>query len=98
MRGSQLTQNFIEHHICLLQSVVIPEPNHSKSFRFQISRPFGVAGKLGCMLSAVEFDDKPLFEADEVDDLRWNRMLSPKFESPAIAIFQMQPNPRFGVG
>ena len=98
MRGGQLTQNFIEHHICLLQSIVIPEPNHSKTFRFQISRPLSIAGKLRCMLSAVEFDDKPLLEADEVDDVRWNRMLSPKYESPEIAIFQMQPNPRFGVG
>ncbi len=50
------------------------------------------------MLSAIEFDDEPLFEADEIDDVRRNRMLSPKFESPEAAILQMQPYPRLGVG
>jgi hypothetical protein len=50
------------------------------------------------MLSPIQFHYQSLFKADEINDVRWNRMLSPKLESGEIAVFQMQPKPQFRVG
>ena len=98
MRGRQLTQNFLQYNICLFQRVIIPKPDYPKTFRFKTSCSFGVAGRLLGMLPAIEFHYQLFFKADEINDVRWNRMLSPKLESAEVAVFQPQPKPQFRVG
>ncbi len=87
MRGIQLTQNFLQHSISLFKRIIIPESNHPETFRFKISGSFCVAGRLLGVLPTVQFYYQLLFKADEVRDVRWNRMLSPKLEAGEVAIF-----------
>ncbi len=86
MRGMQSTQNFLQHSFGLFQHVIIPKPDYPKAFRFKISCSLGIAGNLLGMLSAIQFHYQILFEADEINDVWWNRMLSPKLESAEVAV------------
>jgi hypothetical protein len=81
----------------LSQRVIIPKTDYPKTFRFKNSRPLGIAGGLLDMLSAIQFHYQPLLDADKINDERWNRVLSPKFESVKVAVLQFQPEPQFGV-
>ena len=97
MRGMQLTQYFRQHVIGLLQRVIIPEADYPKALRFKTSGSPGIAAGLIEMLPAVQFHYQLLFEADEIHNIGWNRMLSPKFESAKVAVFQPQPESQFRV-
>ena len=98
MRGIQLTQNFLQHSVGLFQRVIIPEPDYPKAFRFKTSGSLGIAGSLLGMLPAIQFHYQLLSKADEINDVWWNRMLSPKLESAEVAVFQLQPEPQLRVG
>ena len=97
MRGIQLTQNFLEHNIGLFQRFIVPKPDYPKAFRFKASCSLGIASSLLGMLPAIEFHYKLLFKADEINDVRWIRMLSPKLETTEVAVFQSQPKPQLRV-
>jgi len=98
VRGMQLTQNFLQHSIRLFQRIIIPKPNYPKAFRFKTSCSLGIAHNLLRMLPAIEFHYQLSFNADEINDVWWDRMLSPKLESAEVAVFQLQPKPQFRVG
>ena len=98
MRGRQLTQNFLQHSAGSFQCVIIPNPNYPKAFRFKTSRPLCIADSLIEVLSAIQLHYQLLFKADEINDVRWNRMLPPKLESAKVAVFQLQPEPHFRIG
>ena len=97
MRGIQLTKNFLEYSIGSFQRIIIPKPDHPKSFRFKTSGSLAIASSLFRMLPAIQFHYQFLFEADEINDVRWNRMLPPKLESGEVAVFQLQPEAQFRV-
>jgi hypothetical protein len=94
----QLTQNFLKYTIRLLQRFVIPKPDYPEAFRFKTSCSLGIAGNLLGMLPAIQFHYQLLFNADEINDVWWNRMLSPKLESTEIAVLQLLPEADFRVG
>ena len=98
MRSLQLTKNFLEHDIGLFQCVIIPEPDYPKTLRFKISCSLAIANSLLGVLPAIQLHYQLLFQADEINDVRWNRMLAPKLESAEVAVLQMQPKPQFRVG
>ena len=98
MRGLQVTKYFLEHNIRLLQRIIIPEPDYPKALRLETSCSPGIAINLFGVLPAIQFHYQLLFEADEINDVRRNRMLAPELESTEIAVFQMQPKPQFRVG
>ena len=98
VRGIQLTQNFLQYSIGLFQRVIIPKPDYPKSFRFKTSCSLGIARSLLGMLPAIQFHYQLMFKADQINDVRWNRMLSPKLESTEVAVFQLQPKPQFRIG
>ena len=98
MRGIQLPQNFLQHSVRLFQRGIIPKPDDPKAFRFKTHCSIGIAGSLLGMLPAIQFHYQLLFRADEINDVRWNRMLAPKLESTKVAVFQLQPEPHFRVG
>ena len=98
MRGQQLPQYFFQHSIRLFQRVMVPKPDHPKTHRFQTGCSLSIVHNLLGMLAAVQFHDQFLLKADEINDVRRDRMLSPKLESAEVAILQMQPQPRFRVG
>ena len=98
MRGMQLTQNFFQHSIRSFQRIIIPKPDYPKAFRFKTSGSLGIARSLLRMLPAIKLYYQLLFKADEINDVWWNRMLSPKLESAEVAVFQLQPEPQLRVG
>ncbi len=98
MRGQQLPQYFFQHSMRFFQRVIVPKPDDPKTHRFKTRRSLGVAHHLLGMLAAVQFHYQFSLKADEINDVRRDRMLSPKLESAEVAILQMQPQPRFGVG
>ena len=87
MRGIQLMQYFLQHSISLSKRIIIPESNHPETFRLKISSSFCVAGHLLDVLPTVQLHYQLLFKANEIRDVRWNRMLSPKLEAGEVAIF-----------
>ncbi len=98
MRGQQLPQYFFQHSIRFFQRVMVPKPDYAKTHRFKTRCSLSIAHSLLGMLAAVQFNYQFSLKADEINDVRRNRMLSPKLESAEVAILQMQPQPRFGVG
>ena len=93
-----MAKNLLQHDICLSQRVIVPKPDDPKAFRFKDGCSFCITRLLFGMLPAVELHDQLLFKADEIHDVRWNRMLPPKLESAEVAVFQMQPKPQFRIG
>ena len=93
VRGIQLPQNFLQHNVGLFQRGIIPKPDDPKTFRFKTSCSLGIADSLLGMLPAIQLHDQLSLKADEIYDVWWNRMLSPKLESAKVAIFQLQPEP-----
>ncbi len=63
----------------IAQYIVIPKSKHEKSIPLQESIPGVVGGCLVLMLTAVDLNDEPLLDANEVDDERPDRMLTPEF-------------------
>src|SRR6476619_3197002 len=59
----------------------IPEAQNDVSERFQSGSSRGVLLRLHRVLPAIKFDDHPGRLATEVDDIRSNRHLAPKFQS-----------------
>jgi len=60
------------------QDIVIPEAKYAKSFFLQKSVPRTIGSCLILMLTSVDLNNKPLLDADEVDDVWSDRMLAPK--------------------
>jgi len=87
VRGMQLPQYFLQHSIGLLQCFIIPETDYPKPLRLKKSSSFCIACSLLCMLSAIQLHYQPLFDTDEINNIRRNRMLPPKLESAEAAIF-----------
>ena len=92
MRGSQLAQDLFKHALSLSQGLVVPESDYTKPLGLQNGRPPGIVCGLLQMLAAIKFYDQSLLEADEVDRVRRNRVLSAKLESTEIAILQKVPD------
>jgi hypothetical protein len=91
VRGQQLPQYFFQHSIRFFQRVMIPKSDYAKSHRFEPDCSLSIAHSLLGVLAAVQFYDQFSFKADEINDIRRYRMLSPKLESAEVAILQMQP-------
>jgi len=82
----------------MLQYVVIPKPNHAIALRFKKGRSLRITRSLFRMLTTVEFHYELLFKANEIYEVRRNRMLPAKFEPAEVSILQPQPKPQFRVG
>ena len=59
------------------------------ALRFKTSGPLSIGDNLLGMLPAIKLHYQLLFKADKINDVRWNRMLSPKLESTEVAVFQL---------
>jgi len=71
-------QNSLEHSVCISKDVIVPETQNAKSATPQI----GITNLVACIvgvLASIRFDDKPVFETDEINDPRSNGNLSAEF-------------------
>ena len=78
------------------QNLVIPEPDDRISLSAQPSIAHSVTQTFG-MLRAVGFDDQPMLEADEIDDVSTQRNLAAKLQGGQPAATQKLPQPTLGV-
>src|SRR3990167_4251475 len=75
---------------------MIPEPHDA------IAQPFEIGGALGIglfrMLSAVQFDDQPLFGTKKIGDWSSHRCLPPELEPTELTVAQILPELALDVG
>jgi len=89
------SDDLFKHKIEVHEYVAVPEPQHAEPATVQLSVSLAVAG-FGVMLS-VDFDDQPLEEAYEVDDVWADRMLSSE-ANPEVLSPDRPPQQPLGVG
>ncbi len=75
----------------IVQNLVIPESQHAKTGFFQQQCAFVVVDDLARVLSAVNFDDKTRFEANEIQDIAEYRLLPAELEAVQLAAAQLTP-------
>jgi len=71
-------------------NIVVPKTKDQVAMLFQMNGSPCVTRRFG-MLAAVKFDNQPGGHAAEIDDVRFNRHLPPKFESVWPSIAQAEP-------
>jgi hypothetical protein len=98
VRGAQVAQYFLQHHLSLFQRCIVPEANNPKTFRFEESCSCGIFCGLLRVLTTIQLHDQPLFEADKIYDIWWDRVLAPKLEFAQAAVFQVTPKAQFRFG
>ena len=71
----------------------IPEAQCAKTLRGEMRVALGVMREAGCftVLTAVDLDDEPMFEADEVENIALERRLSAEVETLGTQPAQMHP-------
>ena len=74
---------FINYTFYVLHNIGVPEPDHSISSAFQIFCPDTIILILSrlSMLTTVYFYDESLFEADKINNIVSNRLLSSELYS-----------------
>jgi hypothetical protein len=79
------------HCLDILEYLMIPKSQDTKSLCFQAGATFGIRGSLGAMLSTVQLDDESCLKADKVNDVWSYWLLSTKFMSVELAQAEMTP-------
>jgi hypothetical protein len=75
-----LLQDLFEHGLQLRQYIVVPEPEHAKAVLPQNGGTAFVVVRSLSMLTAIEFNDEPRFQADKINDETGDRQLTPELE------------------
>lgn len=73
------------------QHVVIPEPQHTESFRSEEGVATPVVGGLFDMLTAVELDDHLRLDTGEIADVGPNGILATELEATQLSAPQPMP-------
>ena len=77
----------------VLIDLVVPESQHAKSLSFELTITLYVSFSVSLfvVLSAVNFDDQPMLDADKIQDSVVPWRLSPEMKSAAAPGTQMHP-------
>src|SRR3954451_8664624 len=94
-RGRQSIEDARQHALFILEDVLVPEAQHAKALRIQISIAFRVIFILG-MLSAVSLDDQPTLRAHEIGNVAIDRQLALEFVAGKSLRTENLPKPMFG--
>jgi len=81
----------------IVQYLVVPESEHFESSVTQPFRANRVRIRIQRMLSAINFDYQHRLKACEVENIIFERMLPPEFESAQVTAFQATPQSEFRV-
>ena len=95
--ASQDSQDILQHIVGILQEHGVPMSDHPKPLRFKIGRAFPIVFTMEAMLATIQFDDQPLFEADEIDDVMPDRVLPLEFAPAETAATDSTPELGFGI-
>jgi hypothetical protein len=79
LRLGELCENILQNGRAVLQYVIVPVTQDSKSFgkQYGFSRCVALGG---CVLTSIDFNDEALFEANEIKDKALKGDLSTKLE------------------
>jgi hypothetical protein len=94
--GSQGVIDGLDYRVGLRKHVGIPEAQNAKPTRSQTGVAIVVVDRLSHVLATVQLNDDRGFKANEVTDVRADRMLSSEFEAVQLASSQMMPKETFG--
>lgn len=84
MRVLHIRDDGRQHTIDVFEDIVVPETHHSAALRFKPRRSTLVRLDLERMLATVNFGDKSMFAATEIDNV--SRKLPAKFHSEKLSI------------
>jgi hypothetical protein len=84
----------LEHALDIAERIVVPNANCAVSEVAQHRVAFGVCNIVG-MLAAIHFDDDAQLAANEVDEIRSDRLLPRELETPELPIAKMSPKHKF---
>lgn len=88
--------NLFQYCFGLLQSLIIPKPQHPITLSIQKRRPPLVILKLFRMLPAVQFNNQTMLHTDKIDDISAYCLLASEFYS--VQPFAAQVIPQFLLG
>jgi hypothetical protein len=89
--------NLVEHGVGLRQNLVCPKPQHAESLSGKPVCPALVCAPLLQVLAAVDLDDEPGAQTNEVQDEGPQRVLPSKFDAQLLKA-QAAPEATLGVG
>jgi hypothetical protein len=101
MGGRRLYQrppDDLADYVQLATDFIVPKSQHTVAVRLQPARSRRVFLYPVRVLTAVDFDDQLALEADEVDNISPEDVLSPKFVAVELAQPQPAPEDPLGVG
>ena len=91
-------RDLLHNALDVAQHIIVPEPQHRESQRFQ-PRGARIIPRDGVqVLRAIDFDDQLPLEAHEIDDVIPDRLLAPEFQATESRGAQMPPQARFRFG
>ena len=67
-----------QHTLAIFQNIIVPESHDVKAIQPQRSRSHLIVFHVIGMLAAVEFNDEPSFQANEIHDKTKHWKLAPK--------------------
>ena len=94
-RIAQLRQNMTADIVEMLQNLVVPEAQDAKAFGAEEGVTIKVVEAVA-VLAAVDLNDQPGFEADEIKDVAAQRDLSAEFGAGELAVADRAPEHGFG--
>ncbi|AOG10776.1 hypothetical protein BSY240_1409 [Agrobacterium sp. RAC06] len=96
-RIAQLRQNMTADIVEMLQDLVVPEAQDAEAFGTEEGVTIKVVEAVA-VLAAVDLNDQPGFEADEIEDVAAQRYLSAEFGAGELAVAERAPEHGFGCG
>lgn len=99
-RQPKRSRDSVQNAVEIFAHLVIPESDDAKAIGCEAFCPCAIIGFLRrvAMLIAIEFDDQFCLEADEIDDIRPDWLLTAKLESVKLPIAQGEPQLTLDVG
>jgi hypothetical protein len=85
------------HRIEMRKDLIVPKAQNLKTCSLQKFCPFFVVFGIGCMLSAINFNYRPLFETDKIEDVVFERVLPSKFAA-RLSVAQYVPETALCIG
>jgi len=75
-----------QHTLQVSIDVAVPHADHPKALTYKVAVPLYIASGMGIeiMLSAINFDNETVLEADEIYHMIIERRLAAEVESPAF--------------
>lgn len=89
-----LVADDVQHAVDISDDVVVPEPQHPETMRFDQARPFDIDRAVR-MLSAVKLDHQPQATAGEIGDIRPDGELKNEFRVFDLPASDALPQPVF---